>query len=181
MKRVPRYSVFLPAMVTVVVLSGCGATEETSSGTRDADRSPDASGKASAPVHEGSRRTEHSFLVRDAVEIARPGGRVILLTFPSVGRLIATCTKRPRIAFKVENASQAVGVSTAGDSRVRNLNPGQRIATRLPRSALQRWHIASRHGDGDRTITASVQVAPVVGGRGNCMFSAQSIRTGRIP
>jgi hypothetical protein len=106
---------------------------------------------------------------------------VILLEFPGVGRLVATCTKRPRTAFNVEGKTQAVGVSTGGNSRVRNLNPGQRIATRLSRSALQRWHIASRHGDGDRTITASVQVTSVVGGRGNCMFSAQSIRTGKIP
>lgn len=180
MKRIPRYPVILPAMVSVMALGGCSATEGTPSGTRT-DRSPGASGKASPAAHDGSQGTAQSFVVRDGLEIARPGGRVILLDFPRVGRLVATCTKRPRTAFRVEDSTQAVGVSTGGDSRVRNLNPGQQLATRLSRSALQRWHIASRHGDGDRVITASVQVAPVVGGRGNCMFSAQSIRTGRIP
>jgi hypothetical protein len=180
MKLVPRYPIILPAMVSMVALGGCSATEGTSSVTR-ADPSPGASGKASPAIHNGSRSTERSFVVRDAVEIARPGARVILLDFPRVGRLVATCTKRPRTAFEVEDKGHAIGVSTGGNSRVRNLNPGQQLATRLSRSALQRWHIASRHGDGDRTITASVQVAPVVGGRGNCMFSAQSIRTGRIP
>jgi hypothetical protein len=180
MKRIPRYPVILTVLVSVVALGGCSATEGTSSGTR-ADGRPGASGKAPPSVHDGSRSTEQGVVIRDALEIARPGGRVVLLEFRGVGRLVATCARRPRTVFKVENATQAVGVSTGGDSRVRNLNPGQPFGTRLSRSALQRWHIASRHGDGDRTITASVQVAPVVGGRGQCMFSAQSIRTGRIP
>jgi hypothetical protein len=179
MKRIPRYPVILPAMVSAVALGGCSATEATPSGTRG-DPSPGASGKAS-PVHKVSQSGEHSVVVQDALEIAHPGTRVILLDFPRVGRLVATCSKRPRTAFEVENSTQAIGVSTGGGSRVRNVNPGQQLATRLSRSALQRWHIASRHGDGDRIVTAFVQVAPVVGGRGNCMFSAQSIRTGRIP
>ncbi len=64
---------------------------------------------------------------------------------------------------------------------VRRVDPGQSLSTRLARSALQRWHVGSRHGDGDRVLTASVQVTPTIGGRGSCTFTAQSLRTGRIP
>lgn len=105
-----------------------------------------------------------------------------MLRFARVGRLEASCGKRPGVAFRVEGKTAAVGVDSGrGGMRVQTLNPGQHLRTRLSRSALQRWHIGSRHGDGNRIVTASVEVTPVIGGGGACMFTAQSLRTGRIP
>jgi hypothetical protein len=100
----------------------------------------------------------------------------------SVGRFEVSCLERPRVAFRVEVKSAQVGVETGGGrERVLTLDPGERLATRLSRSAVLRWHIASSHGDGIRVVTASVGVTPVRGGRGACMFSAQSTRGGRNP
>jgi hypothetical protein len=111
-----------------------------------------------------------------------PGSRATLLRFAGVGRLEVTCRDRPRVAFTVEDKTTAVGVDPGrGDERVQTLDPGERVKTSLPSTGLQRWHAASRHGDGVRVVTASVTVTPVIGGRGACLFSAQSTRSGRMP
>jgi hypothetical protein len=104
------------------------------------------------------------------------------MRFTGVGRFEVGCRERPRVAFEVDDKTAQVGVEIGGGrEQVRTLDPGQRLRTRLSRAALQRWHVASRHGDGVRVVTASVAVAPVRGGRGACLFSAQSSRSGRIP
>jgi hypothetical protein len=101
------------------------------------------------------------------------------MRFAGVGRFEVSCRERPRVAFTVDDKTAAVGVDTGRSrGRVQTLDPGQRLRTRLLRSALQRWHIASSHGDGVRVVTASVAVTPVRGGRGACLFSAQTTRSG---
>jgi hypothetical protein len=164
------------AIVATAMLAGalflgaCGSSEKESS----ASQAP-----ASAPNPEMSGR------IQTDVELASPGQRVTLLRFTGLGRLEASCGERPRVAFRVADKAGTAGVGVDVGRRrrgkVRTLDPGERLATRLASSALARWHVGSRHGDGDRVLTASVQVTPVVGGRGSCMFTAQSIRTGRIP
>jgi hypothetical protein len=110
------------------------------------------------------------------------GSRATLMRFAGVGQLEVSCRERPRVAFKVKLRSAAVGVDIAGgDARVQTLDPGQRLRTSLASAGFQRWHVASSHGDGVRVVTASVTVTPVLGGRGACMFTAQSTRSGRIP
>jgi hypothetical protein len=100
------------------------------------------------------------------------------MRFAGVGRFEVSCGKRPRVAFRVEDKTAVVGVDS---EHVQTLDPGQRLRTRLQRSALQRWHVASSHGDGVRVVTASLAVTPVRGGNGACLFTAQSLRSGRIP
>jgi hypothetical protein len=104
------------------------------------------------------------------------------MRFAGVGRFEVACGERPRVAFTVEEKTAAVGVGGGPRSaRVQTLDPGRRLRTRVAPSALQRWHVASSHGDGVRIVTASVAVTPVRGGDGACLFTAQSIRSGRIP
>ena len=110
------------------------------------------------------------------------GSRVTLMGFAGVGRFEVSCRDRPRVAFRVGDKTAAVGVDTGRRrGRVQTLDPGRRLQTRLSHSALQRWHVASSHGDGVRVVTASVAVTPVRGGQGACLFSAQSTRSGPIP
>jgi hypothetical protein len=156
------------------LLAGCGPSDEQ----RRAPQRESASSRAPA----GAPKSEVSRRIQTRVELVTPGRRVTLLPFAGVGRLEATCGERSEVAFRVEDKSAAVGVDTGRRrGKVQTLDPGERLRTRLARSALQRWHIGSRHGDGHRVVTASVEVTPVVGGRGSCMFTAQSIRTGRAP
>lgn len=140
------------------------------------------SGSPQGPPHvPGSDTSER---IQTGVELVRPGRRVTLLRFPGLGRLDVRCSERPRVSFRVadEAATAMVGADTGRrHGTVRRVDPGQSLNTRLARSALQRWHVGSRHGDGDRVLTASVQVTPTVGGRGSCTFTAQSLRSGRIP
>jgi hypothetical protein len=111
-----------------------------------------------------------------------PGSRATLMRFADVGRLEISCRQRPRVAFRVKVKTAAVGVDAgAGGARVRTLDPEEMLRTSLASAGLQRWHVSSSHGDGVRVVTASVSVTPVVGGAGACFFSAQSIRSGRIP
>lgn len=166
----------LTIAASAALLTGCGSSEDgrsASQGERGSSRA-----LAGAPNPEVSRR------IQTGVELASPGRRVTLLRFPGIGRLEASCREPPRVAFRVADkaATAMVGADTGRrHGTVRRIDPGQRLSTRLARFALQRWHVGSRHGDGDRVLTASVQVTPVVGGRGSCSFTAQSIRTGRIP
>jgi hypothetical protein len=112
----------------------------------------------------------------------RPGSRATLLRFAGIGRLVVRCGARPRVAFGVGLRTTAVGVDRGrGGARVRWLDPGERLRAGVSSAGLQRWHAASSHGDGIRVVTASVAVAPTIGGRGSCFFSAQSTRSGRIP
>jgi hypothetical protein len=121
-------------------------------------------------------------LVRTAALPVSPGSRVTLMRFAGTGRFEVSCGERPRVAFRVEDKTAAVGVDTdRSGARVRTVDPGERLRTRLSPSALQRWHVVSSHGDGVRVATASVAVTPVRGGRGACLFSAQSIRSGAMP
>ncbi len=182
----------LAVLVGVLVSGGCGSAEGSSPRVGSSQESGSSRG-ASSPADTdrrnlvevdppGSRpNPEVRGLVQTAVEGARPGGRATLLSFPGVGRLVATCGKRPTVAFRVGDKTATVGVDTGRGMRVDDLHPGERMRTRPRNSAGQRWHIASSHGDGNRIVTASLQVAPVIGGRGNCHFNAQSLRTGRIP
>jgi hypothetical protein len=116
-----------------------------------------------------------------ALNIA-PGSRATLMRFAGVGRFEVSCRERPRVAFRVQLRTAAVGVDRGRrDARVQTLNPGERLRTSLSSAGLQRWHVASSHGDGVRVVTASVAVTPVVGGGGACLFSAQSTRSGQTP
>jgi hypothetical protein len=116
-----------------------------------------------------------------AVNVA-PGSRATLMRFAGVGRFEVGCRERPRVAFGVQLRTAAVGVDRGRrGARVQTLDPGERLRTGLSPAGLQRWHVASTHGDGVRVVTASVAVTPVVGGGGACLFSAQSARSGRIP
>lgn len=184
----------LAILVGVVALAGaCGSAEEPpspeeggsreSGATRDALSSADTERRNLVEVAPGGRpNPEVRGLVQTAAPGALPGDSVRLLSFPGVGRLVATCGRRPQIAFSVGDKTTRVGVDTGRNGmRVERRDPGQLMRTRLPSSAIQRWHIASSHSDGDRIVTVSVQVAPVIGGRGGCQFSAQSLRTGRVP
>jgi hypothetical protein len=117
---------------------------------------------------------------REAALPVSPGSSATLMRFQGVGRIEGACRDRPRLAFRVEERTAAVAVD-AGRDLVRTLDPGERLLARSSRSALLRWHVASSHGDGVRVVTASVAVTPVRGGRGACLFSVQSVRSGRIP
>jgi hypothetical protein len=111
-----------------------------------------------------------------------PGSRATLMRFAGVGRFEVSCRERPRVAFRVRLRTAAVGVDRGRrGARVQTLDPGERLRTSLSSAGLQRWHVASSHGDGVRVVTASIAATPVVGGRGACLFSAQSTRSGRIP
>jgi hypothetical protein len=111
-----------------------------------------------------------------------PGSRATLMRFAGVGRFEVSCRERPSVTFRVQVRTAAVGVDRGRrDARVQTLHPGERLRSRLSSAGLERWHVASSHGDGVRVVTASVAVTPVVGGGGACMFSALSTRSGRIP
>jgi hypothetical protein len=155
--RPPRFI----ALAVVAFAVGCGEAE---------DRRPAAGGRAEPQV-----RTAASKVAR--------GASATLLRFPGVGRFVAGCRRRPSVAFAVAlRTAQAVGVDQRGKaSRVRTLDPGERLRTSLEATDMQRWHVASSHSDGARVLTASVAVAPVVGGGGACLFSVQATRSGRIP
>jgi hypothetical protein len=146
--------VAVTAVVALACLPGCGASESKPAASR--------------------LQTEALFVPARS--------QATLMRFAGVGRFEVGCRARPRVAFRVEEKTADVGVDAGRRrNRVQTLDPGERLRTRLSRSALQRWHIASSHGDGVRVVTASLAVAPVRGGRGACLFSAQSARSGRIP
>ena len=157
--------VSVTAVGALICLPGCGASEGGPSGAAERESKPLA-----------DRRLQTRALVVPA------RSRATLMRFAGAGRFEVSCRERPRVAFRVEEKTADVGTDTGrtGD-RVQTLDPGQRLRTRLSRSALQRWHIASSHGDGVRVMTASVAVTPVRGGKGACLFTAQSTRSGQIP
>jgi hypothetical protein len=163
--RVRTSDVWLLAALGLVCLAGCGASEDGSSGVVKGQSNPLTGARvqtAALPVSAQSRAT--------------------LLRFAGVGRLEVRCSERPWVVFRVVEKTAVVGVDT-GRSRelVETLDPGERLQTRPSRSALLRWHIASSHGDGVRVVTGSVAVTPVRGGKGACLFTAQSIRGGQTP
>jgi hypothetical protein len=158
--------IFATALVALGVASvaACGESHDGALGTAEAGPQPSAESR-----------------VQTVALNVSPGSRVTLMRFAGVGRLEVGCRERPRVAFRVEDRTAAVGVDPGrGGERVRTLDPDQRLRTSLSSVGLQRWHVASSHGDGVRVVTASVAVTPVVGGRGACLFTAQSTRSGRL-
>ena len=169
MMRARSERIFATAVVALAVatVAGCG---ESDGGP------PGAAETRSQPSGESRVQTV-------ALNVA-PGSRATLMRFTRVGRLEVSCRERPRVAFRVrvKDKTAAVGVDPGrGGERVQTLDPGERLRTSLSSAGLQRWHVASSHGDGVRVVTASVAVTPVRGGGGACLFSAQSTRSGRIP
>jgi hypothetical protein len=156
----------LPALAFgLMCLGGCGVSKGGSSGAVEADSKPFGDSH-----------------VQTAAVPVRPRSRATLLRFVDIGRFEVSCGEHPRVSFSVEDKTAGVGVDTGRSrERVQTLDPGERLETRLSPSALSRWHIASSHGDGVRVITASVAVTPVRGGKGACLFTAQSTRSGQIP
>jgi hypothetical protein len=149
--------------LAVSAVAGCGESD-------------DASPRAAETEPSGESRVQTV-----ALYVAQ-GSRATLMRFAGVGRFEVSCLERPRVAFRVQVRTAAVGVDRGRrDARVQTLDPGERLRTSLSSAGLQRWHVASSHGDGVRVVTASVAVTPVVGGGGACLFSAQSTRGGRIP
>jgi hypothetical protein len=151
------------AALAVTTLAGCG----------ESDGGPPRAAETEPP---GESRVQTV-----ALNVA-PGSRATLMRFAGMGRFEVSCRERPRVAFRVQLRTAAVGVDRGRRGRrVQTLDPGERLRTSLSFAGLQRWHVGSSHGDGVRVVTASVVVTPVVGGGGACLFSAQSTRSGRIP
>jgi hypothetical protein len=152
------------AALAVATVAACGESDDGPWGAAEARSQPSAESRVQT----------------EALNVS-PGSRATLMRFDHVGRLEVSCRERPRVAFRVGLMTAAVGVDSGRGARVQTLDPGERLRTRLSSAGLQRWHVASSHGDGVRVVTASVSVTPVVGGEGACLFSAQSTRSGRIP